>query len=319
MRKTLPAFLRGSGSQQDLPVHSHIEEADEDSQGKPSAADTTARASPLGTAAGAAGAQQLAWHMLWGLGVLLAPLIPVAVLCLGIYVTSVEAGEGKAVDRDSCTCDCWDGRFKGRHGAGGYKSVYFNLEAATVLLCAWSFVWVNALGVAMQRILLLFRAGRLSYQALVPALLSFYPLFYGAWATWNYINDRFYTMLPSQLFFQLTELLPAYLIYQLLDRSNYKDLQPLGPLLGLAVSCVHISLALKERVLWGLFIPGVHTVNARDVMLVAGDMSCLVFFGQLLYQFKLRRQERVQLVLWGLAVAGVMLVVYVAALGYRYQ
>lgn len=56
--------------------------------------------------------------------------------------------------------------------------MYFNLEAATVLLCAWSFVWVNALGVAMQRILLLFRAGRLSYQALVPALLSFYPLFY---------------------------------------------------------------------------------------------------------------------------------------------
>jgi hypothetical protein len=60
----------------------------------------------------------------------------------------------------------------------GYKSVYFNLEAATVLLCGWTFVWVNALGVSMQRILLLFRAGRLSYRALVPALLSFYPLFY---------------------------------------------------------------------------------------------------------------------------------------------
>jgi hypothetical protein len=78
-------------------------------------------------------------------------------------------------------------------------------------------------------------------------------------------------------------------------------------------------LALKERVLWGLFLPGIHTVNARDVMLVAGDVSSLVFFGQLMYQFKLRRQERVQLVLWGLLVAGCMLVVYVAALGYKYQ
>jgi hypothetical protein len=56
--------------------------------------------------------------------------------------------------------------------------VYFNLEAATVLLCAWSFVWVNALGVSMHRILQLFSKGRLSYRALVPALLSFYPLFY---------------------------------------------------------------------------------------------------------------------------------------------
>jgi hypothetical protein len=60
----------------------------------------------------------------------------------------------------------------------GYKSVYFNLETATVLLCAWSFVWVNALGVSMHRILHLFSKGRLSYRALVPALLSFYPLFY---------------------------------------------------------------------------------------------------------------------------------------------
>lgn len=56
--------------------------------------------------------------------------------------------------------------------------MYFNLEAATVLLCAWTFVWVNALGVSMQRILLLFKAARLSYRALVPALLSFYPFFY---------------------------------------------------------------------------------------------------------------------------------------------
>ncbi|KAF6255588.1 hypothetical protein COO60DRAFT_1627488 [Scenedesmus sp. NREL 46B-D3] len=264
MRKTLAAVLRGSSSQQDLlPVHY----LDTDSQGKPVTGDSAHRASPLGSAADAAGVQQLAWHMLWGLGALLAPLVPVAVLCLGIFVTSVEAGDGKAIDRESCTCDCWDGRFKGRHGVGashaGYKSVYFNLEAATVLLCAWTFVWVNALGVSMQRILLLFTAARLSYRALVPALLSFYPFFYGAWATWNYVNDRFYIMLPSQLFFQLSELVPAYLIYQLLDRSALKDLQPVGPVLGLAVSCVHISLALKERVLWGLFLPGIHTVNVR--------------------------------------------------------
>lgn len=94
-------------------------------------------------------------------------------------------------------------RFKGRHGLATsgiqYKSVYFNLEPATALLAAWVCVWLNLLGMCLQRILQLARAGRLSYRALVPALLQFYPMFYGAWAVFNYVNDRFYVMLPSQV------------------------------------------------------------------------------------------------------------------------
>lgn len=80
-----------------------------------------------------------------------------------------------------------------------YKSVYFNLEPATALLAAWVCIWLNLLGICLQRILLLARAGRLSIGALVPALLQFYPSFYGGWAVFNYVNDRFYTMLPSQV------------------------------------------------------------------------------------------------------------------------
>lgn len=269
-------------------------------------------------------AQQLAQQMLSaGLWTLAAPLAPVAVLCAGIYVTSLPAGPGRPVDRESCGCTCWDGRFKGRHGLATsgieYKSVYFNLEPATALLAAWVCVWLNLLGLCLQRILQLARAGRLSFRALVPALLQFYPMFYGAWAVFNYVNDRFYVMLPSQLFFQLTELVPCFFIYTLLDRQNYAQLQPLVPVLGLAVNSAHVLLALKERVLWGLFMPGIHTVNGRDVMLMAGDVSCLVFFGSLLRACKSSRQELVQLAPWGLCTVVVLLVVYVVGLGYVYQ
>lgn len=123
----------------------------------------------------------------------------------------------------------------------------------------------------------------------------------------------------QQLFFQLTELVPCFFIVTLLDKQNYKQLLPLVPLLGLAVNTAHVLLALKERVLWGLFVSGVNTVNGRDVMLMAGDISCLVFFGSLLHRAKASRQELVQLATWGVCTVVVLVVVYVVGLGYVYQ
>lgn len=122
-----------------------------------------------------------------------------------------------------------------------------------------------------------------------------------------------------QLFFQITELIPCFFIYTLLDKQNYKQLQPLVPVLGLAVNTAHVLLALKERVLWGLFLSGVHTVNGRDVMLMAGDISCLVFFISLLHKCRSNRQELTRLAPWGVSTVVVLVVVYIVGLGYVYQ
>jgi hypothetical protein len=56
-------------------------------------------------------AEQLARQAGAALRTLVAPLAPVAVLCLGIYVTSLEAGGGRPIDREHCDCSCWDGRW----------------------------------------------------------------------------------------------------------------------------------------------------------------------------------------------------------------
>lgn len=70
----------------------------------------------LGKGMSAAGAPpqqatQIVQQMYTGLWTVAAPLLPVAVLCIGIYVTSLEAGPGRPIDRQRCSCDCWDGRW----------------------------------------------------------------------------------------------------------------------------------------------------------------------------------------------------------------
>lgn len=122
-----------------------------------------------------------------------------------------------------------------------------------------------------------------------------------------------------QLFFHITELIPCFIIYTLLDKHNFKHVQALVPVMGLAVNVAHVLLALKERVLWGLFVSGVHTVNGRDVMLMAGDISCLVFFGSLLHRVRPNRQELLQVLPWGLCTVVLLVLVYIVGLGYAYQ
>ncbi|CAF3617896.1 unnamed protein product, partial [Rotaria sp. Silwood2] len=39
-----------------------------------------------------------------------------------------------SVDKNSCTCDCWDGFFRGKYGRGGYKIFYFNYEKQIIIL-----------------------------------------------------------------------------------------------------------------------------------------------------------------------------------------
>ena len=117
-------------------------------------------------------------------------------------------------------------------------------------------------------------------------------------------------LLPSQLFFLATELLPAYCTFQLLDAQQ--EATPAMATISIAVGCAHMALALKEKVLWGFIWPEVHTANARDVMLMAGDCAVLVFYGRALLGCRLSQQElRRQLVLAGGIAVGLVVAYFI--------
>jgi hypothetical protein len=105
-----------------------------------------------------------------------------------------------------------------------------------------------------------------------------------AWAVWNYINEEWALMLWSQLFFFSTELLPAYCLALLLN--SQLEVSPAMSMVSVAVASTHVSLALKEKVLWGLIWPGVNTRNVRDILLMTGDAAVLLFFAPTLFSSK---------------------------------
>lgn len=100
--------------------------------------------------------------------------------------------------------------------------------------------------------------------ALACALLA-YTLFYGVWGCFNYLNDRFYALLPSQLFFLLTELVPAATALAFADARDSAP-HP-APLLASACVClVHIVRALLDSPTPAL---GLRIIQWCDVGLLA--------------------------------------------------
>jgi hypothetical protein len=60
-------------------------------------------------------------------------------------------------------------------------------------------------------------------------------------------------------------------------------------------------------------------VNGRDVMLMAGDVACLVLFGRLLHAMRLPRHEAAALLPVGVGTCLGLVLLYVAAFGYSYS
>jgi hypothetical protein len=63
-----------------------------------------------------------------------ATLIAANVVILAVYLnTAFQDTTDYKVDINSCTCDCWDRKFKGRYNAEGWRNVWFQLSPVSIL------------------------------------------------------------------------------------------------------------------------------------------------------------------------------------------
>ena len=227
-------------------------------------------------------------------------------LPLGLTIVFYAAQEPRTYDESGnyklkkCTCDCWDGKFKRPYGRGWYKSLYFSIESET----GWLFLNVILFSSFGEKALWSFLKLAWEKKARITSSLilasTVVPLWYGSWMIFNYINDRFYNMFLSQLFFTVTELISAGLAYRFLDASRVVDES--GPRPLLAVSCwiiiticiVHIIQSGADQMVNNVFYRKnavQSSIGQRDLAFLLCDLIQMM---TALYQVwaLIRKQER---------------------------
>ena len=230
------------------------------------------------------------------MAVYIVSIIAVAVvISVGMFVGSELSGYFPPnimfpVDRQKCTCDCWDGFFRGLHARGGYKSFYFNYEKQTIVLLSILLFYSELLRKLLVRMIIQ-RHFRLL--VLIP---SIYSNFYGIWSFINYINDHDYNrMLRSQGFFSATELVATYIFYQGLMIKQLKEVPAWFLHVLCSITPLHIFFAMRE-------LNG--NLMARNIALVLSDWLCLAWVTTILVKHPSSRPDLKTIGLWLLTVFG---------------
>lgn len=122
-----------------------------------------------------------------------------------------------------------------------------------------------------------FTIGKREMFALFSLTTCIYPIFYGAWAVILYLNGFWFVLLPSQLFFWVTEVGMASLLYRTTQPPWCDSTPPILYWIILTLSFLHIVLALSEGSLDGLVNGHSKRVLLRDILLMLSDLTLLVW------------------------------------------
>lgn len=181
-----------------------------------------------------------------------------------LLVISEQKLEEYSVDRGTCSgCSCWDGLSKAPYDKGRFKFIFFNMAWETTLLLAILVVHVLLLDRSIRAVASAVLSGRANWPAIVAFLASMPGVFYGAGALSHYINDQDHRMVPTQLYFSITETICAACILRSTAApgvSSAAEAQAeaatrrLGVWLAWSISLTHVVLAGLDQIIEDLFV-----------------------------------------------------------------
>lgn len=246
-------------------------------------------------------------------GMLIVVTFYVLPFTMGVDIVGYKA----KINRSECKCNCFDrvmkGPYKDLHGYQ-YKSVFINYDKETTYMFIITVIYIHIVYQFIRQIFSLVTKRKLNKSVLLVSALNYYQLNYNWFSLWNYINERFYRLFPTQMFFVITEILPFSALFHLLDNQIVVSETFLK--LSNIISCAHLLLALEDQGLAHIFNLSYLKDNAgsmafwkyRDLMFAVGDLSMIVLFSRMLSmnRFGLESKSQIKRLLHSLIVQHVL-------------
>lgn len=185
-----------------------------------------------------------------------------------------------------CSCGCWDTILKKGRGTEAelrseYRTIYINTDRAIIYIGIMCVVFACSGFNMFHNLFRLYFKGKLRRGLAVVALLLVYPNIYSFWATFNYLNDRWFPMIRHQVFFGLTEwIATAAVVYYLNQKHHFDDWTTMY---SCSVGIVHIVqlYGFDEDIL------RLHNKFFRNLGFAVGDLALILYFGRRIYRKKL--------------------------------
>jgi hypothetical protein len=151
-----------------------------------------------------------------------------------------------------------------------YKSVYFNLDQTTLLLFFWMFVWAMITSRAIETMVFAALNNNIRLPMCLAIIASIPSIWYACAVLFHYLNDRYFPMYYSQLFYTITEILCSLICIVHLERDGPTHTRLLLLMNGTALA--HIVQLLADE---PLLVFGRSSAILRNVLFFVGDCSVL--------------------------------------------
>ncbi|KAI8772530.1 uncharacterized protein LOC106063482 isoform X1 [Biomphalaria glabrata] len=214
------------------------------------------------------------------LGVSLAALLLILMpyLHIGVFYLKIWVPDKPPIDKQACTCSCFDTVFRGRYEMPGlvtYKHVYFNSTANTFKIWIMTIMFIILFYESIKYLVSVYRNSRIRKIWFSLYLINLYPHYYSWWSFFSYYNEEFYTFFTHHMFFCVTEIFTTAVV---LNLCNYKnELKSWKMMLILAINLVHIIVSGSDQfiahVLQGR---GTNFQNARNIGLMIPDVLHII-------------------------------------------